>query len=108
VTHLQDFGPSFVKNIVAGCDENRDKIKLSLRMIHMDDKDMRPVEQYGPSFIPRNEKGRLYKCQMFRACNNSTKENTWVRDYGIDLKEVRRAHFNSGATSYTESSSSRL
>jgi hypothetical protein len=51
-------------------------------------------EQYGPSFIKRNENGHLYKCQMFRACNNSIKENAWVRDYGIDLKEVCRAHLN--------------
>jgi hypothetical protein len=61
--------------VVARHDENGDKIKLSLRMIHMDDENMHPVEQYGPSFIKRNENGRLYKCQMFRACNNSIKEN---------------------------------
>jgi hypothetical protein len=65
----------------------------------MDDEDMHPVEQYGPSFIKRNENGHLYKCQMFRACNNSIKENTWVRDYGIDLKEVRRAQLNTYADS---------
>jgi hypothetical protein len=85
--------------VVTGCNENGDKIKLSLKMIHMDDKDMRPVEHDGPSFINRNENGRLYKCQMFRACSSSIKENTWVRDYGIDLKEVRRAHLNTYANS---------
>jgi hypothetical protein len=37
--------------IIAGCDKNREKIKLTLEMIHIDDKDMRPIEQYGPAFI---------------------------------------------------------
>jgi hypothetical protein len=66
--------------VVARRDENGDKIKLSLRMIHMDDEDMHPVEPYGPFFIKKNENGCLYKCQMFRACNNSIKKNAWVRD----------------------------
>jgi hypothetical protein len=56
--------------IVAGCDENGEKIKLTLEMIHFDE-DMRPVEQYGPAFIKRNENGRLYKSQMFRSCTKS-------------------------------------
>jgi hypothetical protein len=32
-----------------------------------------------------------------QGCNNSIKENAWVRDYGINLKEVRRAHLNTYA-----------
>jgi hypothetical protein len=43
--------------IVAGCDENGEKIKLTLEMIHIDDKNMCPIEQYGPAFIKRNENG---------------------------------------------------
>jgi hypothetical protein len=66
--------------IVAGCDENGEKIKLTLEMIHIDDEDMHPIEQYGPAFIKRNEKGQLYKSQMFRSCTNSIKENAWERE----------------------------
>jgi hypothetical protein len=68
-------------------------------MIHIDDEDMRPFEQYGPAFIKRNENGRLYKSQMFRSCTNSIKENAWERDYGVDLKEIRKTHLNTFAHS---------
>jgi hypothetical protein len=97
--NIVELSPDRDLYVVAGRDENGDKIKLSLRIIHMDDENMHPVEQYGPSFIKRNENRHLYKCQMFRACYNSIKENAWVRDYGIDLKEVRRAHLNTYADS---------
>jgi hypothetical protein len=63
--NIVELSPDRDLYVVAGRDENGDKIKLSLRMIHMDDEDMHPVEQYGPSFIKRNENGHLYKCQMF-------------------------------------------
>jgi hypothetical protein len=55
-TNIVESSPDRDLYVVAGRDENGDKIKLSLRMIHMDDEDMHPVEQYGPSFIKRNEK----------------------------------------------------
>jgi hypothetical protein len=74
--------------IVAGYKENREKIKHTLEMIHIDNKDMRPIEQYGPAFIKRKENGQLYKSQMFRSCTNSIKENTWERDYGVNIKET--------------------
>jgi hypothetical protein len=68
-------------------------------MIHIDDKDMHPIEQYRPAFIKRNENGRLYKSQMFKSCTNSMKENAGERDYGVDLKEICKTHLNTFAHS---------
>jgi hypothetical protein len=85
--------------IVARCNKKGEKIKLTLEMIHIDNKDMHPIEQYGPAFIKRNENGRLYKSQMFRSYTNSIKENTWERDYGINLKEICKTHLNTFAHS---------
>jgi hypothetical protein len=66
---------------------------------YIDKEDMRPIEQYGPAFIKRNKNGQLYKSQMFRSCTNSIKENAWERDYGVDLKEIRKTHLNTFAHS---------
>jgi hypothetical protein len=85
--------------IIAECDENGEKIKLTLEMIHIDNKDMCPIEQYGPAFIKRNKNGQLYKSQIFRSCTNSIKENIWERDYGVDLKEICKTHLNTFAHS---------
>jgi hypothetical protein len=60
---------------------------------------MHPTEQYGPAFIKRNENSRPYQAQMFRTCTNSIKENAWVRDYSVDLEQVRKLHFNTFAHS---------
>jgi hypothetical protein len=41
--------------IFAGCNENREKIKLTFEMIHIDDKKMCFVEQYRLAFIKKNK-----------------------------------------------------
>jgi hypothetical protein len=93
--------PLLIRDIylVTGIDEDRYKVKTTLEQICINDKDMRPTEQYGPAFIKRNENSRLYQAQMFRTCINSIKENAWVRDYSVDLEQVRKLHLNTFAHS---------
>jgi hypothetical protein len=80
--------------LVTGRDEEGYKIMTTLEQILTIEEDMRPMEQYGPAFIKRNDNSGLYQAQMFRSCINSIKENAWVRDYGMDLEKVRKLHLN--------------
>jgi hypothetical protein len=85
--------------LVIRIDEDGYKVKTTLEQIFINDEDMRPTEQYGPAFIKRNENSRLYQAQMFRTCINSIKVNVWVRDYSVDLEQVRKLHLNTFAHS---------
>jgi hypothetical protein len=85
--------------IVEGVNDDGGKIIFPLGDIRIDDEDMRPVEQYGPSFIKRNENGRIYRCHTYRTTKNTIKVNAWERDYTIDLKQVRKVHLNTFAQS---------
>jgi hypothetical protein len=84
--------------LVTGIDEDGHKVKTTLEQICINDEDMRPTEQYGPTFIKRNN-SRLYQAQMFRICINSIKENAWVRDYSVDLEQAHQLHLNTFAHS---------
>jgi hypothetical protein len=52
------------------------------------------ARQSNTAFIKRNENSKLYQAQMFRTCINSIKKNAWVRDYSVDLEQVRKLHLN--------------
>jgi hypothetical protein len=84
--------------LVTGINEDGYKVKTTLEQICINE-DMRPTEQYGPAFIKRNKNSRLYQAQMFKICINSIKENAWVRDYSVDLEQVRKLHLNTFAYS---------
>jgi hypothetical protein len=86
-------------SLVTRIDEDGYKVKTTLEQICINDEDICPTEQYGPAFIKRNENSRLYQAQMFRTCINSMKENARVRDYSVDLEQVRKLHLNTFAHS---------
>lgn len=85
--------------VVAGTNDEGEKVRLRPAEIHLDEEDMRPTEQYGPAFIKRNENSRLYKAQMFRTHVPYIKVNAWARDWGIDVAKARKLHLNTFAQS---------
>jgi hypothetical protein len=94
-----DSNPEQDTYIVTGVDEDGLKIKRTPQDILLNEKDMHPMEQYGPAFIKRNQNSQLYVAQMLRSCIPYIKVNTWERDYGINLTRVRRDHLNTFAHS---------
>jgi hypothetical protein len=80
--------------LIIRVDDDGNKIKVTLGEILIDEEDMRLTKQYSLEFIKCNYNSKLYKAQLLRACINTIKVNTWVRDYNINLARVQREHLN--------------
>jgi hypothetical protein len=80
--------------LVTGIDKDGYKVKTTLEQICINDEDMRPTEQYGPAFIKRN----VIKPKCLEPASTPLK-HAWVRDYSVDLEQVRKLRLNTFAHS---------